>query len=184
MLHYTDKKRKETKLVNIFWTEHDQIRIQVLGKEKLPPLNEVISLIKGEESCQNLMLGLHNVEDLVLTAWNNKKSGFNNNIDKGISPGQENLPTMIFGTLYGVHVVENWDTLLINATNYMRDYNIKRKTKRVVIKLMSSLHNKETKIHQTLGNLLRRKCTSIRTTSLTFTYMFKFWTFIGLCLKR
>lgn len=68
MLHYTDKKRKETKLVNIFWTEHDQIRIQVLGKEKLPPLNEVISLIKGEESCQNLMLGLHNVEDLVLTA--------------------------------------------------------------------------------------------------------------------
>lgn len=31
-------------------SEHDQVRIQILGRQKLPPLNEVILLTSGEES--------------------------------------------------------------------------------------------------------------------------------------
>ncbi|CAA6664064.1 unnamed protein product [Spirodela intermedia] len=49
-------------------SEYDQVRIQILGREKLPPLNEVISLVRGEESRRNLMLGSQNVENLTFMA--------------------------------------------------------------------------------------------------------------------
>ena len=36
--------------------EYDQVRIQILGKEKVPGLNEVIAIIQSEESRRELML--------------------------------------------------------------------------------------------------------------------------------
>ncbi|CAA7401997.1 unnamed protein product [Spirodela intermedia] len=56
-------------------SEYDQVRIQILGREKLPPLNEVISLVRGEESCRNLMLGSQNSPTFIaLSASTNSKS--------------------------------------------------------------------------------------------------------------
>lgn len=36
--------------------EYDQVRIQILGKEKVPGLNEVVAIIQSEESRRGLML--------------------------------------------------------------------------------------------------------------------------------
>ena len=36
--------------------EYDQVRIQILGKEKVPGLNEVVAIIMSEESRRGLML--------------------------------------------------------------------------------------------------------------------------------
>lgn len=40
----------------------------MLDKEKIPPLNEVILLIRGEQSHHNLMLGSQNIEVFGLAA--------------------------------------------------------------------------------------------------------------------
>ncbi|CAA6667248.1 unnamed protein product [Spirodela intermedia] len=52
----TERDRMYNYLVGLN-SKYDLIRIQILGREKLPPLNEVIFLVRGEESCRNLMLG-------------------------------------------------------------------------------------------------------------------------------
>ncbi|CAA6665274.1 unnamed protein product [Spirodela intermedia] len=70
-------------------SEYDQVRIQILGREKLPPLNEVISLVRGEESCRNLMLGSQNVENSIFMTKNGKHYGNNSAKTKGEPSGQE-----------------------------------------------------------------------------------------------
>ena len=42
--------------------EFDQVRVQILGKEELPALNKVISLIRAEESRRRVMLEPQNLE--------------------------------------------------------------------------------------------------------------------------
>jgi hypothetical protein len=40
----------------------DQVRVQILGKESLPLLNEVFSLIRAEERRRIVMLDVPNIE--------------------------------------------------------------------------------------------------------------------------
>jgi hypothetical protein len=40
----------------------DQVRVQILGKESLPLLNEVLSLIRAEEGRRIMMLDVPNIE--------------------------------------------------------------------------------------------------------------------------
>ena len=42
--------------------EFDQMRVQILGKESLPLLNEVFSLIRAEEGRRTVMLDVSNIE--------------------------------------------------------------------------------------------------------------------------
>jgi hypothetical protein len=42
--------------------EFDQVRVQILGKESLPLLNEVLSLIRAEEGRRIMMLDVPNIE--------------------------------------------------------------------------------------------------------------------------
>ncbi|CAA6669928.1 unnamed protein product [Spirodela intermedia] len=70
-------------------SEYVQVRIQILGREKLPPLNEVISLVRGEESRRNLMLGSQNVENSAFMARNGKNYDNNSTKKKGESSRQE-----------------------------------------------------------------------------------------------
>ncbi|XP_068483247.1 uncharacterized protein [Phaseolus vulgaris] len=65
--------------------EYDQVRIQILGKEKVPGLNEVVAIIRSEESRRGLMLETPTTESSAMKAeggttmiTNQKKSGFSN----------------------------------------------------------------------------------------------------------
>ncbi|KAJ1396732.1 Protein kinase domain [Sesbania bispinosa] len=65
--------------------EYDQVRIQILGKEKFPGLNEVIAIIWSEESRREMMLETLTTESSAMIAEggttmvaNQKKSGFPN----------------------------------------------------------------------------------------------------------
>ncbi|XP_068492253.1 uncharacterized protein [Phaseolus vulgaris] len=65
--------------------EYDQVRIQILGKEKVPGLNEVVAIIRSEESMRGLMLETPTTESSAMKAkggttmiTNQKKSGFSN----------------------------------------------------------------------------------------------------------
>jgi hypothetical protein len=42
--------------------EFDQVRVQILGKESLPLLNEVLSLIRAEEGRRIMMVDVPNIE--------------------------------------------------------------------------------------------------------------------------
>ena len=42
--------------------EYDQVRIQVLGREKLTTLNEVFSIVRSEKNKRRAMLGDHSVD--------------------------------------------------------------------------------------------------------------------------
>jgi len=46
--------------------EYDQVRIQILGKEKVPGLNEVVAIIRSEESRRGLMLETSTTESLAM----------------------------------------------------------------------------------------------------------------------
>ena len=66
-------------------SEYDQVRIQILGKEKVPRLNEVIAIIQSEESRRELMLEIPTAESSAMIAEggttivvNQKKNGFPN----------------------------------------------------------------------------------------------------------
>jgi len=51
--------------------EFDQVWIQILGKDKLPSLNEVFAIIRSEENSRGAMLGGSNMEGSALLS-NNK----------------------------------------------------------------------------------------------------------------
>lgn len=55
--------------------EFDQVRIQILGRDQIPPLNEVIAIIRSEESRRGVMLKPQTVESSAMIA--NKYSGSN-----------------------------------------------------------------------------------------------------------
>jgi hypothetical protein len=44
----------------------DQVRIQILGKPQVPSLNEVVSIVRNEESGRNLMLDTPSIESLAM----------------------------------------------------------------------------------------------------------------------
>jgi len=46
--------------------EYDQVRIQILCKERVPSLNEVIAIIRSEESRRNLMLEIPTTESTAM----------------------------------------------------------------------------------------------------------------------
>ncbi|XP_022632117.1 uncharacterized protein LOC111240756 [Vigna radiata var. radiata] len=48
--------------------EYDQVRIQILGKEKVPRLNEVVAIIRSEESRRGLMLETSTTESSTMIA--------------------------------------------------------------------------------------------------------------------
>lgn len=51
--------------------ELNQVRIQILGKEDLSPLNEVIALIQAEESQRGIMLEPVTFEESAMVAQEN-----------------------------------------------------------------------------------------------------------------
>jgi len=38
------------------YSDFDQVRIQILGKEKIPGINEVVAIVRSEESRRGIML--------------------------------------------------------------------------------------------------------------------------------
>jgi len=44
--------------------EYDQVRVQILRKEKVPGINEVVTIIQSEESRRGLMLETPTTENL------------------------------------------------------------------------------------------------------------------------
>ena len=59
--------------------EFDAVRVQVLGKEDLPSLNEAIGIIRGEESRRGVMLESKTVERSAMIMKEAKRGGSNNN---------------------------------------------------------------------------------------------------------
>lgn len=55
-------------------SKYDQVRIQIPGREKLPPLHKDILLIRGEETRRNLMLGRQNMDSSAFVTIGKKKS--------------------------------------------------------------------------------------------------------------
>ena len=52
--------------------EFDQVRIQILGKSKVPSFNEVVAIVRSEESRRTLMLDTPSVESSAMVAENTK----------------------------------------------------------------------------------------------------------------
>jgi len=52
--------------------EFDQMRVQILGKESLPSLNEVFSLIRVEEGRRTVMLDVPNIEGSAMLITNSR----------------------------------------------------------------------------------------------------------------
>nr|KYP61347.1 hypothetical protein KK1_015834 [Cajanus cajan] len=52
--------------------EFDQVRIQILGKSELPSFNEVVAIVRSEESRRNLMLDSPIVESSAMVAKKEK----------------------------------------------------------------------------------------------------------------
>ena len=48
--------------------EFDQVRIQILGKQEVPCFNEVVALIRGEESRRSVMLEPQTLDGSILVA--------------------------------------------------------------------------------------------------------------------
>ena len=55
--------------------EFDQVRIQVLGRDKLPTLNEVFAIVRSEENRRGAMLNEYNTEELALISSNKEGVG-------------------------------------------------------------------------------------------------------------
>ena len=53
---FMEKERIYTFLVKLN-IEFDPIRVQVLGKEEIPSLNETIAIIRGEEGRRGVVMG-------------------------------------------------------------------------------------------------------------------------------
>eukprot|EP00257_Ricinus_communis_P025088 XP_025012502.1 uncharacterized protein LOC107260948 [Ricinus communis] len=76
--------------------EFDQVRVQILGKEKFPSLNEKISLIRAEENRREVMLEPKTLEGsaMISTKSNNKKARIGNGIQSQIK------------TQFGAHIAK------------------------------------------------------------------------------
>ncbi|XP_034693588.1 uncharacterized protein LOC117920265 [Vitis riparia] len=57
--------------------EFDQVRIQILGKQEVPCFNEVVALIRGEESRRCLMLNPQNTDSSAMVAGSGNNSATN-----------------------------------------------------------------------------------------------------------
>ncbi|TXG48410.1 hypothetical protein EZV62_027704 [Acer yangbiense] len=57
--------------------EFDQVRIQILGREELPPLNEAISMVRAEESRGSLMLEPSTSEGSAMVSNSSKSRSLN-----------------------------------------------------------------------------------------------------------
>lgn len=68
--------------------EFDHVRIQILGKEFTPSLEEVISLIQAEESRRSVMLELKNMDGSALATKPNQEGQEKGNLPKYL--GREN----------------------------------------------------------------------------------------------
>jgi hypothetical protein len=53
--------------------EFDQIRVQILGKESLPSLNEIFSVIRAEEGRRTVILEVPNTEGSTIMITNSRK---------------------------------------------------------------------------------------------------------------
>lgn len=61
--------------------EFDQVRIQILGKPEVPSLNEVVAIVRSEESRRNLMLDSPSIENSAMIA-ENSKGGSHTKVEK------------------------------------------------------------------------------------------------------
>ena len=59
--------------------EYDKVKVQVLGKEDLPPLNEVFSIIRAEEGRRSVMLDTPTTEGSALVTMKPNSTLPNNN---------------------------------------------------------------------------------------------------------
>ena len=59
--------------------EYDKVKVQVLGKEDLPPLNEVFSIIRAEEGRRSVMLDTPTTEGSALVTMKPNSTPPNNN---------------------------------------------------------------------------------------------------------
>ena len=74
---FIDKDRTNDFLAGLN-VEYDQVRVQILGKDDLPSLNEVISIIIAEESRRGVMLDPKPVEASAMVAKGRGNRGFKN----------------------------------------------------------------------------------------------------------
>ena len=77
--------------------EFDQVRVQILGKDKLPSLNEVFSIVRSEENRRGAMLGGSNMEGSTLLS-SNKSWKQSTNQNKSGREGQWCTFCMLYGS--------------------------------------------------------------------------------------
>jgi len=103
--------------------EFDQVRIQILGREKLPSLNEVFALVRIEENRRGVMLSDRGTEGSAMTTV--KKDGARFRMGKTeANKNREGL----------------WCSFC-NKARYTRDYCFKLHGKEVVLKKMGGFKN-------------------------------------------
>ena len=78
MLKFVERKRIFDFLVSLN-VEYDQVKVQVLGKEDCPPLNEVFSIIRTKEERRSVMLDTPTTEDSALVTIRPNSILSNNN---------------------------------------------------------------------------------------------------------
>jgi hypothetical protein len=63
-------------------SEFDQVRIQILGKQEVPSFNEVIAIVRSEESRRSLMLDTPIIENSAMMADLNKGEETTMSVDR------------------------------------------------------------------------------------------------------
>ena len=78
MLKYVEKERIFDFLTSLN-VEYDQVKVQVLGKEDPPPLNEIFSIIRAEEGRMSIMLNTPTIEGSNLVTMKMNSTLLNSN---------------------------------------------------------------------------------------------------------
>ena len=88
--------------------EFDQVRIQVLGKLEVPCFNEVVTLIRGEESRRSVMLKPQTLDGLALVSKIEYPEKGKNDMPRHL--GVETISGRITRTIFGALIARNQGT--------------------------------------------------------------------------
>jgi hypothetical protein len=87
--------------------EFDQIRVQILGKESLPSLNEVFSVIRAEEGKRTVMLDAPNTKgSVMLITYSRNMGDAMNGAEVGKIEGKKSLKMICFVTIARRQVIQ------------------------------------------------------------------------------
>jgi hypothetical protein len=110
--------------------EFDQMRVQILGKESLPSLNEVFSVIRAEEGRRTVMLDAPNTEGSAMLITNSRNMGdAMNGAEVGKIEGKKSLKMICFVTIARRQVIQR--RLAGNSMENHQGWGIMEDTNRI-----------------------------------------------------